>query len=201
VAVLLFANLYVLNERLTHTLHALLHCSQVEFGIHPVAGRMPGQLNVLLAEAGVPYDIVYEMDEVNGHMDQYDVVVVMGANDTVNSAALEDPNSVIAGAVLALAVYDISYLLMVGIVLDCLLAVWLGRLLLADHLPGRCYCDSRCTDQLAWNSTNSTNVCCPALCCCRHACYRGVEGQAGGVLQALHGCGLRRRRQPRLLQA
>jgi hypothetical protein len=59
---------------------------------------MPGQLNVLLAEAGVPYDIVYEMDEVNGHMDQYDVVVVMGANDTVNSAALEDPNSVIAGA-------------------------------------------------------------------------------------------------------
>lgn len=70
---------------------------QVEFGIHPVAGRMPGQLNVLLAEAGVPYDIVYEMDEVNEHMDQYDVVVVMGANDTVNSAALEDPNSVIAG--------------------------------------------------------------------------------------------------------
>jgi NAD(P) transhydrogenase len=61
---------------------------------------MPGQLNVLLAEAGVPYDIVYEMDEVNGHMDQYDVVVVMGANDTVNSAALEDPNSVIAGALL-----------------------------------------------------------------------------------------------------
>jgi NAD(P) transhydrogenase len=59
---------------------------------------MPGQLNVLLAEAGVPYDIVYEMDEVNEHMDQYDVVVVMGANDTVNSAALEDPNSVIAGA-------------------------------------------------------------------------------------------------------
>lgn len=58
---------------------------------------MPGQLNVLLAEAGVPYDVVFEMDEVNGHMDQYDVVVVMGANDTVNSAALEDPNSVIAG--------------------------------------------------------------------------------------------------------
>eukprot|EP00775_Hariotina_reticulata_P007046 gene7046-7260_t len=70
---------------------------EVEFGIHPVAGRMPGQLNVLLAEAGVPYDIVFEMDEVNGHMDQYDAVVVMGANDTVNSSALEDPNSVIAG--------------------------------------------------------------------------------------------------------
>jgi len=70
---------------------------KVEFGIHPVAGRMPGQLNVLLAEAGVPYDIVFEMDEVNGHMDQYDAVVVMGANDTVNSSALEDPNSVIAG--------------------------------------------------------------------------------------------------------
>jgi hypothetical protein len=78
--------------------HLLCRTLQVEFGIHPVAGRMPGQLNVLLAEAGVPYDIVYEMDEVNEHMDQYDVVVVMGANDTVNSAALEDPNSVIAGA-------------------------------------------------------------------------------------------------------
>jgi NAD(P) transhydrogenase len=49
---------------------------EVEFGIHPVAGRMPGQLNVLLAEAGVPYDVVYEMDEVNGHMETYDVVVV-----------------------------------------------------------------------------------------------------------------------------
>lgn len=49
---------------------------QVDFGIHPVAGRMPGQLNVLLAEAGVPYDVVYEMDEVNGHMETYDVVVV-----------------------------------------------------------------------------------------------------------------------------
>jgi hypothetical protein len=49
---------------------------QVEFGIHPVAGRMPGQLNVLLAEAGVPYDVVYEMDEVNQHMETYDVVVV-----------------------------------------------------------------------------------------------------------------------------
>lgn len=70
---------------------------EVEFGIHPVAGRMPGQLNVLLAEAGVPYDVVFEMDEVNGHMETYDAVVVMGANDTVNSAALEDPNSVIAG--------------------------------------------------------------------------------------------------------
>jgi len=70
---------------------------QVTFGIHPVAGRMPGQLNVLLAEAGVPYDIVFEMEEVNEHMDKYDVVLVMGANDTVNSSALEDPNSVIAG--------------------------------------------------------------------------------------------------------
>ena len=52
--------------------------SQVTFGIHPVAGRMPGQLNVLLAEAGVPYDIVFEMEEVNEHMDKYDVVLVSG---------------------------------------------------------------------------------------------------------------------------
>ncbi|KAK7091447.1 NAD(P) transhydrogenase, mitochondrial-like [Littorina saxatilis] len=69
----------------------------VRFGIHPVAGRMPGQLNVLLAEAGVPYDIVLEMDELNDDFPKTDLVLVIGANDTVNSAAEEDPNSIIAG--------------------------------------------------------------------------------------------------------
>jgi NAD(P) transhydrogenase len=69
----------------------------VSFAVHPVAGRMPGQLNVLLAEAGVPYDIVYEMEEVNETLPQTDVVMVIGANDTVNSAAEDDPNSAIAG--------------------------------------------------------------------------------------------------------
>ncbi|KAL3189507.1 hypothetical protein MRX96_002813 [Rhipicephalus microplus] len=69
----------------------------VRFGIHPVAGRMPGQLNVLLAEAGVPYDIVLEMDEINEDFPKTDLVLVIGANDTVNSAAEEDPNSIIAG--------------------------------------------------------------------------------------------------------
>uniref|UniRef100_H2ZIS3 NAD(P) transhydrogenase, mitochondrial n=1 Tax=Ciona savignyi TaxID=51511 RepID=H2ZIS3_CIOSA len=69
----------------------------VRFGIHPVAGRMPGQLNVLLAEAGVPYDVVLEMDEINEDFSDTDLVLVVGANDTVNSAAQEDPNSIIAG--------------------------------------------------------------------------------------------------------
>jgi NAD(P) transhydrogenase len=69
----------------------------VRFGIHPVAGRMPGQLNVLLADAGVGYDIVLEMEEINEDFSHTDVVLVVGANDTINSAALTDPNSVIAG--------------------------------------------------------------------------------------------------------
>jgi len=69
----------------------------VRFGIHPVAGRMPGQLNVLLAEAGVPYDYVLEMEEINDDFEGTDLTLVVGANDTVNSAAEEDPTSVIAG--------------------------------------------------------------------------------------------------------
>ena len=69
----------------------------VKFGIHPVAGRLPGHMNVLLAEAKVPYDIVLEMDEVNDDLAATDVVLVIGANDTVNPAAAEDPGSPIAG--------------------------------------------------------------------------------------------------------
>uniref|UniRef100_A0A8C9G2V8 proton-translocating NAD(P)(+) transhydrogenase n=1 Tax=Pavo cristatus TaxID=9049 RepID=A0A8C9G2V8_PAVCR len=99
------ANSIIITPGRTFLIHTRRHIvktdtlkqNKKQFGIHPVAGRMPGQLNVLLAEAGVPYDIVLEMDEINEDFPDTDLVLVIGANDTVNSAAQEDPNSIIAG--------------------------------------------------------------------------------------------------------
>lgn len=79
------------------TEYLLKQGASVKFAIHPVAGRMPGQLNVLLAEAGVPYEIVFELDEINDEFASTDVALVVGASDTVNCDAEEDPNSAIAG--------------------------------------------------------------------------------------------------------
>jgi len=85
-----------------HAVHDLMNALntrevKVEFGIHPVAGRMPGHMNVLLAEADIPYDLLKEMDDVNSEMDQIDMAIVLGANDVVNPIARTDPNSPIAG--------------------------------------------------------------------------------------------------------
>ncbi|WP_062461188.1 Re/Si-specific NAD(P)(+) transhydrogenase subunit beta [Demequina soli] len=85
---------YPVADLVAHLRH---HGVEVRFGVHPVAGRLPGHMNVLLAEAKVPYDIVLEMDEINEDLPETDVVLVIGANDVVNPSAMEDPGSPLAG--------------------------------------------------------------------------------------------------------
>jgi len=86
-------------QHLCHELDTLLTSKGVEvkYGIHPVAGRMPGHMNVLLAEADVPYEKLLEMEDANKEMGSSDAVIVVGANDVVNPAAEDDPSSPIAG--------------------------------------------------------------------------------------------------------
>ena len=86
-------------QHIVHELTQALRARKinVRFGIHPVAGRMPGHMNVLLAEADVPYDKLIEMDDINPTMSQVDVCLVIGANDVVNPVARTDPQSPIAG--------------------------------------------------------------------------------------------------------
>lgn len=104
----LFWILWTLTPCLVYAMFALLYCAFLSFpsmpffafpscSIHPVAGRMPGQLNVLLAEAGVPYEMVFEMEEVNDDFPDVDVTLVIGASDTVSSAAEDDPSCSIYG--------------------------------------------------------------------------------------------------------
>lgn len=85
---------YAIKELFEHLKKANI---ELTFAIHPVAGRMPGHMNVLLAEAKIPYDIVYEMDEVNDKLSEIDTILVIGANDTVNPSAIDDADSPIAG--------------------------------------------------------------------------------------------------------
>lgn len=159
-----------------YRLCGLLHV-RVRFAIHPVAGRMPGQLNVLLAEAGVPYDAVSEMDAINAEFDATDLALVVGANDTVNSAAEDNPESILAGMTV--------------------LRVWKAR----EVRRRRSSPNARSRPDVRTWSTVHSSPAANALHCASDAPAPSHRSCAGRDHQALDARGLHRRKKPGVRQA